>query len=67
MPIEFVQPGPETAMMAGAWREVSARERATTSAWPTRSSRPPPTHADAAVLTRNIKDFSLTPVRVETY
>jgi predicted nucleic acid-binding protein len=65
-PVEFVQPGPDAAMIAGRWRSeahahgyhlgladalIAAAAQAT----------------DAVVLTRNVRDFALTPVRVETY
>lgn len=65
-PIDFVQPGQETAMMAGGWREV-ARANGRHLSLADSLIAAAAHHADAAVLTRNIKDFSLTPVRVETY
>jgi tRNA(fMet)-specific endonuclease VapC len=65
-PVEFVQPGSETAMAAGRWRaELHGRGRtlslgdaliaATASA------------LGATVITRNVRDFVLTPVTVESY
>lgn len=65
-PAEFVQPGPETALLAGRWRsELRAQGRTLSLADALIAAA---AHAlDAAVLTRNVRDFSLTPVRVETY
>ncbi len=65
-PIEFIQPGPDAAQLAGAWRDHARRQgyhlsladsliAATAAA------------VGAAVLTRNVQDFGLTPVDVETY
>jgi predicted nucleic acid-binding protein len=65
-PIEFVQPGPEHALLAGRWRaEARAMGRALSLADALIAAAAEAT--DAAVLTRNIRDFALTPVRVETY
>jgi predicted nucleic acid-binding protein len=65
-PMEFVQPEPATAMRAGRWRaELRARGRTLSLADSLIAAA-----ADsmgAAVLTRNLRDFSLTPVPVETY
>jgi predicted nucleic acid-binding protein len=65
-PLEFVQPGPETALAAGRWRaELRSRGRMLSLADALVAAA-----ADslgAAVLTRNVRDFSLTPVRVATY
>jgi predicted nucleic acid-binding protein len=65
-PMEFVQPGPDTAMRAGRWRaELRARGRTLSLADSLIAAA-----ADsmgAAVLTRNLRDFSLTPVPVEPY
>lgn len=41
-PIEFVQPGPETALLAGAWR-ATARREGSSCLFPMPSSRPLPT------------------------
>ena len=65
-PIEFVQSGPETALLAGAWRR-QARERGRHLSLPDALIAAAAHDSDAAVLTRNVKDFALTPVRVETY
>ncbi len=65
-PIEFVQPGPETALLAGAWRR-DAHERGRRLSLPDALIAATAHDTDAAVLTRNVRDFALTPVRVETY
>ena len=63
--IEFVQPGPTSPRTAGAWRQ-SARSRgqilSLADALIAAAAYP-----EAAVLTRNLRDFALTPVRVESY
>lgn len=65
-PIEFVQPGPQTAAMAGRWRaEASDRGRALHLADSLIAAAAEA--AGAAVLTRNIRDFGVTPVPVESY
>ena len=63
---EFVQPGPETSRIAGIWR---ARGRAAGKTLDTMDALIAASafHLDATVLTRNVRDFALTPVRVETY
>ncbi|MEX1169284.1 MAG: PIN domain-containing protein [Chloroflexota bacterium] len=65
-PIEFVQPGPRHALLAGDWR---ARARATghhlSLADALIAAAADAVHA--AVLTRNVRDFTMTPVRIETY
>ena len=65
-PVEFIQPGPETALLAGEWRR-QAHERGRRLSLPDALIAAAAMHADAAVLTRNVRDFALTPVRVETY
>lgn len=65
-PVEFVQPGPDAAVRAGEWRWEAARRGRTLSLGDALIAAA----ADAlgsAVLTRNVRDFALTPVRVETY
>jgi predicted nucleic acid-binding protein len=65
-PVEFVQPGPEHAMLAGRWRaEARAIGRSLSLADALIAAAADA--SDAAVLTRNVRDFALTPVRVETY
>lgn len=64
--IEFVQPGPETSRLAGVWR-AEARARGRTLDIPDALIAASAFHLHAAVLTRNVRDFELTPVRIETY
>lgn len=65
-PIEFIQPGPSTAVRAGIWR-AEAREQGATLHLPDALIAAAADAVGAAVLTRNLRDFALTPVRVETY
>ncbi len=65
-PVEFIQPGPEAALTAGAWRR-DAHERGYRLSLPDALIASAADAIDAAVLTRNVRDFALTPVRVETY
>lgn len=65
-PVEFIQPGPEQAMLAGQWRgeaRVLGRSLSLADALIAAAAEA----ADAAVLTRNVRDFAMTPVRIETY
>ena len=64
--IEFVQPGPDHARAAGRWR-AEARSRGWNLGLPDALIAACADSLDAAVLTRNTRDFALTPVRVETY
>jgi len=64
--IEYVHPGPETARLAGVWR-AEARENGRTVLVPGALIAATAYHQGATVLTRNIRDFALMPVRVETY
>lgn len=65
-PMEFVQPDPATAMRAGRWRaELRARGRTLSLADALIAAAA--ASMDASVLTRNVRDFALTPVRVENY
>jgi len=65
-PIEFVQPGPEHALLAGRWRaEARARGRTLSLADALIAAAADAVHA--SVLTRNVRDFAMTPVTVETY
>jgi predicted nucleic acid-binding protein len=65
-PIEFIQPGPATAVTAGTWR-AEARARGATLHLPDALIAAAANAVGASVLTRNLRDFALTPVRVETY
>jgi predicted nucleic acid-binding protein len=64
--IEFVAAGPMHAKAAGLWR---ARSRAAGHDIGVADALIAACAEDsrAAVLTRNVRDFALTPVRVETY
>jgi predicted nucleic acid-binding protein len=65
-PIEFIQPGPQHALLAGDWRaqaRAAGRHLSLADALIAAAA-----HATgAAVLTRNVRDFAMTPVRIETY
>jgi predicted nucleic acid-binding protein len=65
-PLEFVQPGPHVAVMAGQWR-YRALKRGATLSLPDALIAAAAFDLDAAVLTRNLRDFALTPARIETY
>jgi predicted nucleic acid-binding protein len=65
-PVDFIQPGPEAAMAAGEWRRL-AHERGFHLSLPDALIAAAADAIGAAVLTRNVRDFALTPVRVETY
>lgn len=65
-PVEFVQHGPEHALLAGKWRaEARAMGRSLSLADALIAAAAAAT--DAAVLTRNVRDFAMTPIRIETY
>jgi predicted nucleic acid-binding protein len=64
--VEFVQAGPEQARRAGRWRADALRRGWTLSA-PDALIAASAEALDAAVLTRNVRDFALTPARIETY
>ena len=65
-PMEFVQPDPGTAMRAGRWR-VELRAAGRTLSLADSLIAAAADSMGAIVLTRNVRDFSLTPVPVETY
>ena len=65
-PVELIHPGPETALLAGAWR-ASARRRGHHLSLPDSLIAATASSVDAVVLTRNLRDFALTDVRVEAY
>jgi predicted nucleic acid-binding protein len=65
-PVEFIQPGPSAAVAAGVWRDRARRDGHHLSL-PDALIAAAADAIDAAVLTRNVKDFALTPVRIETY
>ena len=64
--IEYVHPGPDTARLAGEWR-AEARAIGRTVGVPDALIAATAYHQEAAVLTRDVRDFALMPVRVETY
>jgi predicted nucleic acid-binding protein len=63
--VAFVQPGPAAAETAGRWRQ-EARDRGHVLSLPD-ALIAAAADPDATVLTRNVRDFALTPARVETY
>ena len=65
-PVEFIQPAPEAALMAGRWR-AEARASGKTLGMADAMIAAAAFTDHAAVLTRNSRDFVLTPVRVLTY
>ena len=64
--VEFVQAGRDQAHRAGRWR-ADARRRGWTLSAQDALIAATANAIDAAVLTRNGRDFALTPVVVETY
>ena len=64
--IEYVHAGPPTAKLAGEWR-ADARRRGRTLDLTDALIAATAFDLGAIVLTRNLRDFELTPVRVETY
>ena len=65
-PVEFIQPGPGEALLAGAWR-ASARRHGHHLSLPDALIAAAACAVDAVVLTRNLRDFAMTEVRVEAY
>ena len=64
--IEFVQAGQQAARDAGAWR-LAAQRRGVSLGLADALIAAEAHHMGAAVLTRNVRDFELTPVTVLTY
>lgn len=64
--LEFVQPGPASARLAGEFR-AAAREQGRTLALADALIAATAVHLGATVLTRNVRDFELTPARLEVY
>jgi predicted nucleic acid-binding protein len=64
--IEFVQPGPIQAKRAGRFR-AEARRRGWTLSTADALIAASAESLDATILTRNLRDFALTPISVETY
>lgn len=65
-PIELIQPAPEAALLAGRWR-AEARAAGKTLGLADALIAAAAVTDHAAVLTRNTRDFALTPVRLLTY
>jgi predicted nucleic acid-binding protein len=65
-PVEFIQPGSSTALLAGRWR-AEARAAGRTLGLADALIAVAAFSDNAAVLTRNTRDFALTPVRLVTY
>jgi predicted nucleic acid-binding protein len=65
-PVEFIQPGPDTALLAGEWRAI-ARRRGHHLSLPDALIAAAAHAVDAVVLTRNLRDVELTGARVEAY
>jgi predicted nucleic acid-binding protein len=65
-PLEFVQPGRETAMLAGRMRG-DLRRRGRTLALGDALIAASAHHLGATVITRNVRDFTQTSISVETY
>ena len=66
LPLEFIQPGPDAALNAGRWRDESRRNGRLLSLGDALIASAAQA-SDAIVLTRNVRDFRLTPARVESY
>lgn len=64
--LEYVHPGPTTSRLAGTWR-AAARLAGRTLSIEDALIGATAFDQGAAVLTRNVKDFSQMPVRIETY
>ena len=65
-PVELIQPGTDTALLAGQWR-VEARTAGRTLGLADALIAAAAFSDNAAILTRNTRDFALTPVRLVTY
>lgn len=65
-PIEFVQPGPESAFEAGRWR-AQARTGGSDLSLADALIAAAALAVGASVMTRNVRDFELTPTAVATY
>ena len=65
-PLEFVRPGPDSARMAGRWRRSAAQAGRSLSVGDALIAAAAQA-LGATVLTRNVRDFALTPVPVESY
>jgi predicted nucleic acid-binding protein len=64
--VTFVQPPPAAALRAGIWRR-EARVRGRTLSLSDALIAAAAESLEAPIVTRNIRDFALTPVAVQTY
>ena len=64
--VEYVQPGPDVAVLAGEWRG-EAKRRGVTLSVPDALIAACAARVGATVLTRNARDFAGMPVAVEAY
>lgn len=64
--VEFVQPGPNAAVMAGRWRR-ELRRRGMTLSVPDALIAAAADTLEAPLLTRNARDFEQLPITVEPY
>ena len=64
--VSFVQPSPQFAVLAGAWRR-GARSRGRTLDLADALIAAAAEGLDARLVTRNARDFALTPAQIETY
>ena len=65
-PLEYVQPAVEAALIAGEWRRTALSTGHALSLADALIAAAAKA-SEATVLTRNLRDFALTPVRVEGY
>lgn len=64
--VEFVQPGPEVAVVAGRFRS-DARSRGYVLGVPDALIAASADALGATIITRNVRDFAQTPVPIATY
>jgi len=64
--VEFVQPGPDVAVLAGRWRG-HARSRGLTLSVPDALIAATTDALGAVLITRNLRDFAITPISIDTY
>lgn len=64
--VSFAQPGPDAALQAGVWRR-EARKSGRTLNLADALIAATAGALGASILTRNLRDFALTPIPVETY
>jgi predicted nucleic acid-binding protein len=64
--VEFVQPAPDAARLAGRWRG-EARARGITISVPDALIAAAAHALDATLITRNVRDFAQLPIELESY